>query len=75
MVARVHATDHTATEKPKSITVGGRRYLVSTTDLKEGSATGIGRNKRTAKAVGGGAALGSILDEGRLRGAGAGKAP
>ncbi|PYR25988.1 MAG: hypothetical protein DMF92_19390 [Acidobacteria bacterium] len=45
----------------KSITVGGRRYLVSTTDLKEGSATGIGKNKRTAEAVGGGAALGSIL--------------
>ena len=54
----------------KSITVGGRRYLVSTTDLKEGSATGIGKNKRTAEAVGGGAALGSIL--GAIAGGGKG---
>jgi hypothetical protein len=37
----------------QAITVRGRRYLVSTTDLKEGSDTGIGKNKRTAEAVGG----------------------
>jgi hypothetical protein len=54
----------------KSITVGGRRYLVSTTDLREGSATGLGKNKRTAEAVGGGAALGSIL--GAIAGGGKG---
>jgi hypothetical protein len=56
----------------KSITVGGRRYLVSTTDLKEGSGTGIGQNKRTAEAVGGGAALGTIL--GAIAGGGKGAA-
>jgi hypothetical protein len=54
----------------KSITVGGRRYLVSTTDRKEGSDTGLGKNKRTAEAVGGGAALGSIL--GAIAGGGKG---
>jgi len=54
----------------KSITVGGRRYLVSTTDRTEGSATGLGKNKRTAEAVGGGAALGSIL--GAIAGGGKG---
>jgi len=45
----------------QSITVNGRRYLVSTSDLKEDSGTGIGRNKRTAETVGGGAALGTII--------------
>jgi len=56
----------------QAITVGGRRYLVSTTDLKEGSDTGIGKNKRTAEAVGGGAAIGSIL--GAIAGGGKGAA-
>jgi len=45
----------------QSMTVGGRRYLVSTSDLKEDSGTGIGKNKRTAETVGGGAALGTII--------------
>ena len=44
-----------------SMTVSGRRYLVSTTDLKEDSGTGLGKNKRTAATVGGGAAVGSII--------------
>jgi hypothetical protein len=56
----------------QSITVGGRRYLVSTTDLKEQSGTGIGKNTRTAEAVGGGAVLGSIL--GAIAGGGKGAA-
>jgi hypothetical protein len=45
----------------QSMTVSGRRYLVSTADLKEDSGTGIGKNKRTAETVGGGAALGTII--------------
>jgi hypothetical protein len=45
----------------QSMTVKGRRYLVSTTDLRQDSDTGIGKNKRTAEAVGGGAALGTII--------------
>ena len=45
----------------QSMTVGGRRYIVSTTDLKRDAGTGIGKNRRTAEAVGGGAALGTII--------------
>jgi hypothetical protein len=45
----------------QSMTVSGRRYLVSTSDLKKDSGTGIGKNKRTAETVGGGAALGTII--------------
>ena len=45
----------------QSITIGGQRYLVSTADLQQKSDTGIGANKRTAEAVGGGAALGAIV--------------
>jgi hypothetical protein len=45
----------------QSMTVKGRRYLVSTTDLRQDTGTGIGRNKRTAETVGGGAALGTII--------------
>ena len=36
----------------QSITIEGRRYLVSTADLTLESDTGIGKNKRTAKAIG-----------------------
>lgn len=45
----------------QSMTVSGRRYLVSTADLRKDTGTGIGKNKRTAETVGGGAALGSII--------------
>ena len=45
----------------QSMTVSGRRYLVSTTDLKQDTGTGIGANKRTAQTIGGGAALGTII--------------
>lgn len=45
----------------QSVTVGGQRYLVSTVDLQQKSDTGIGANKRTAEAVGGGTALGAIV--------------
>ena len=45
----------------QSMTVSGRRYLVSTTNLKQDADTGIGTNQRTAVAVGGGAAVGTII--------------
>ncbi len=45
----------------QSMTVSGRRYLVSTTDLKQDTGTGIGTNRRTAETIGGGAALGTII--------------
>jgi hypothetical protein len=45
----------------QSITVDGRRYLVSTTDLTVDSDTGIGANRRTAETIGGGAAIGTII--------------
>jgi hypothetical protein len=45
----------------QSMTVAGRRYVVSTTDLKQDMGTGLGKNKRTAETVGGGAALGTII--------------
>ena len=45
----------------QSLTVGGRKYLVSTTDLTQDSDTGIGKNKRTAEAIGGGAAIGTLI--------------
>jgi len=45
----------------QSITIDGRRYRVSTTDLTVEGDTGIGKNKRTAEAIGGGAALGTII--------------
>ncbi len=56
----------------ESLTVNGRRYLVSTTDLSQDSNTGIGKNKRTAEAVGGGAALGGLI--GAIVGGGKGAA-
>ena len=45
----------------QAITVNGRSYQISTADLDEKSNTGIGKNKRTAEMVGGGAALGAII--------------
>jgi hypothetical protein len=56
----------------QSITVDGRRYVVSTRDLTLESDTGIGKNKRTAEAIGGGAALGTII--GAIAGGGKGAA-
>ena len=46
-----------------SITIDGRRYVVSTTDVALDSGTGIGKNKRTAEAVGG--ATAQVLTRGR----------
>ena len=54
----------------QSVRANGRRYLVSTTDLEQGNQEGIGKNKRTAELVGGGAALGTII--GAIAGGGKG---
>jgi hypothetical protein len=54
----------------ESLTVDGRKYLVSTTDLEQDSDRGIGTNSRTAKTVGGGAAVGTII--GAIAGGGKG---
>lgn len=56
----------------QSITIAGRRYLVSTEGTLLDSDTGLGKNKRTAEAVGGGAVLGGII--GAIAGGGKGAA-
>jgi hypothetical protein len=55
-----------------SVTVGGQRYVVNTTDVRESGRQGIGKNKRTAQMVGGGAALGALI--GAIAGHGKGAA-
>ena len=45
----------------QSITVNGRRYNVTTADLKQKGRGGLGANKRTAEMVGGGAVIGTII--------------
>jgi len=56
----------------KSISVGGKQYLISTTDLKQSGKQGLGANKRTAVFTGGGAAVGAII--GAIAGGGKGAA-
>jgi hypothetical protein len=55
-----------------SLTIGGRRYQVSTADLAEKGGQGIGANQQAAVMVGGGAAIGSII--GAIMGGGKGAA-
>ncbi len=55
-----------------SIRVNGRRYAVDTEDIKARDPNGIGKNKRTAEMVGGGAVLGTLL--GAIAGGGKGAA-
>jgi hypothetical protein len=55
----------------RSVNVNGRHYSLSTQD-KSSSPGGLGANKRTAKYVGGGAAVGAVL--GALLGGGKGAA-
>ena len=54
----------------ESVTVDGRRYLVSSEDITQSGHSGIGKNRRTAEMVGGGAALGTLL--GAIAGGGKG---
>jgi len=56
----------------ESVSVNGQRYLVSTEDVERRSERGIGKNRRTAEMVGGGAALGTLL--GAIAGGGKGAA-
>ncbi len=56
----------------QSITVEGKQYLISTSDLRQSGKEGIGANKRTAIYTGGGAALGAII--GAIAGGGKGAA-
>ena len=55
-----------------SISVNGRSYRVSTEDITQTSKAGIGKNRRTAEMVGGGAVLGTLL--GAIAGGGKGAA-
>jgi hypothetical protein len=55
----------------ESVQVNGRRYVVETQEIEKGE-TGIGKNKRTAQYVGGGAVLGTLL--GAIAGGGKGAA-
>src|SRR5438045_2303884 len=54
----------------RSVTINGRSYLI--TVAGKSSSSGLGANKRTAKYVGGGAAIGAVL--GALLGGGKGAA-
>jgi hypothetical protein len=60
----------------ESVNVNGKRYIVSTTDepvaVNESGKDGVGKNKRTAKYVGGGALIGSVI--GAIAGGGKGAA-
>ena len=55
-----------------SVSVGGRQYSVSTSDLEKKGGSGIGANKKTATMVGGGALAGAII--GAIAGGGKGAA-
>jgi hypothetical protein len=56
----------------KSVAVGGRQYALNTVDLAEKGKEGVGKNKRTAEFVGGGAAIGAVI--GAITGGGKGSA-
>ena len=56
----------------RGVTVNGRRYAIESPGTNKSSGSGLGANKRTAKYVGGGAAVGAVL--GALMGGGKGAA-
>ena len=57
----------------RSVTINSQRYVLTTqTSSKNSTAGGLGANKRTAKYVGGGAAVGAVV--GALLGGGKGAA-
>ena len=56
----------------ESITVNGRRYMVSAEAYDKSRGSGLGKNKRTGEFVGGGAALGAVI--GAIAGGGKGAA-
>ena len=54
----------------QSVNINGRRYLVNTAPVEQSSKEGIGKNRRTAEMVGGGAAVGTVI--GAIAGGGRG---
>jgi hypothetical protein len=56
----------------KSVTVNGKTHNVSTIPVTESGKEGLGRNRRTAEMVGGGALLGTVI--GAIAGGGSGAA-
>jgi hypothetical protein len=56
----------------RSVTLRGRKYLLTTATSKSSAPGGLGVNKRTGKYVGGGAAIGAVL--GAILGGGKGAA-
>jgi hypothetical protein len=56
----------------QSIKVRGRRYTVNTQNVEQKAEGGIGKNRRTAEMIGGGAALGTLI--GAIAGGGKGAA-
>ncbi len=56
----------------RSVTVSGRRHVVTTSSATESGNQGLGANRRTAEMVGGGAALGTLI--GAVAGGGKGAA-
>jgi hypothetical protein len=55
-----------------AVSIDGRQYALSTADLEEKGKAGLGKNKRSAEFLGGGAAIGGIV--GALLGGGKGAA-
>ena len=55
-----------------SVSVGGRKYQLSTADLEQRGSAGVGANRRTGEYTGGGAAIGAII--GAIAGGGKGAA-
>ncbi|MBI3492330.1 MAG: hypothetical protein HY047_11205 [Acidobacteria bacterium] len=55
-----------------TVSVEGRQYQLDTVDLNERGREGVGKNKRTAEFVGGGAAIGAVI--GAITGQGKGAA-
>ena len=56
----------------RSVTVDGKRHMISTETRTEEGPAGLGTNRRTAEMVGGGAAIGALI--GAIAGGGSGAA-
>lgn len=64
--------EHELAVDMESVTVNGRRYMVSAQDYQQSRRAGVGENKRTGEFVGGGALFGTIV--GAIAGGGKGAA-